>query len=119
MESYKMDLHVTVTDRGDAIVVRLAGELDMATAARALDALRATDLSAVRSLVVDLADVSFCDSSGLRLLLHLRQAMVEHGGGFDAVGAHGIVASTIDVTGLTEVLHVPPVRGMSEEKSDR
>lgn len=113
MESYRMDFHVTVTDRADTIVVRLAGELDMATAERALDALRTTDLSAARSLVVDLADVSFCDSSGLRLLLNLRQAMVEHGGGFDAVGAHGIVASTIDVTGLTEVLHVPRGHGMS------
>jgi len=114
-----MDFHVTVTDRADAIVVHLAGELDMATAERALDALRGTDLRAARSLVVDLADVSFCDSSGLRLLLHLRQAMVEHGGGFDAVGAHGIVASTIDVTGLAEVLHVPAGGGPSETKSDR
>ncbi len=119
MESYKMDFHVTVTDRADAVVVRLAGELDMATAERALEALQRTDLSTARSLVVDLADVSFCDSSGLRLLLHLRQAMVEHGGGFDAVGAHGIVASTIDVTGLTEVLHVSPARGPSEGKFDR
>lgn len=119
MESYKMDFQVTVTDRADTIVVRLAGELDMATAERALDALRTTDLSVARSLVVDLADVSFCDSSGLRLLLHLRQAMVQHGGGFDAIGAHGIVASTIDVTGLTEVLHVPPGRGPSEGNSDR
>ena len=119
MESYKMDFRVTVTDRADTIVVHLAGELDMATAERALDALRATDLSAAGSLVVNLADVSFCDSSGLRLLLHLRQAMVEHGGGFDAVGAHGIVASTIEVTGLTEVLHVSPGRRPIEENSDR
>ena len=119
MESYKMDFRVTVTDRADSIVVHLAGELDMATAERALEALRGTDLRAARSLVVDLADVSFCDSSGLRLLLHLRQAMVEHGGGFDAVGAHGIVASTIDVTGLTEVLHVPPARDPSEGNSGR
>ena len=119
MESYKMDFRVTVTDRADAIVVHLTGELDMATAERALDALRGTDLSAAHSLVVDLADVSFCDSSGLRLLLHLRQAMVEHGGAFDAVGAHGIVASTIDVTGLTEVLHVSPGRGASDGKSGR
>lgn len=29
------------------------------------------------------------------------------------VGAHGIVASTIDVTGLTDVLHVPRGHGMS------
>ena len=119
MESYKMDFHVSVTDRPDAVVVRLVGELDMATAERALDALRATDLSAARRLIVDLADLSFCDSSGLRLLLRLRQEMVDHGGGFDAVGAHGIVASTIDVTGLTEVLHVPPGRSPSERNSDR
>jgi len=118
MESYKMDFHVTVTEQANAIVVRLAGELDMATTERALDALRATDLTAAHLLVVDLSDVTFCDSSGLRLLLHLRQVMVDHGGGFDAVGAHGIVASTIEVTGLTEILHEPPAQGASEENSE-
>jgi len=114
-----MDFHITVTNRADAVVVRLAGELDMATAERALHALRATDLATARSLVVDLSDVTFCDSSGLRLLLHLRQVMVEHGGGYDAVGAHGIVASTIEVTGLTGVLHEPPVPGTSGGRSSR
>jgi anti-anti-sigma factor len=118
MESYKMDLRVTVTDQADAVVVRLGGELDMATADRVLDALRATDLTKARSLVVDLSDVTFCDSSGLRLLLHLRKIMVDHGGGYDAVGAHGIVASTIEVTGLTDVLHEPPVPGTFEDNSD-
>jgi anti-anti-sigma factor len=118
MESYKMDFQVTVTDQADAVVVRLAGELDMATADRALAALRTTDLTAARALIVDLSDVTFCDSSGLRLLLHLRQVMVEHGGGYDAVGAHGIVASTIEVTGLTDVLHEPPVQDQSGANSD-
>jgi anti-sigma B factor antagonist len=119
MESYKMDFHITVTDQADAVVVRLAGELDMATADRALDALRATDLTTARALIVDLSDVTFCDSSGLRLLLHLRQVMVEHGGGYDVVGAHGIVASTIEATGLTEVLHEPAVHGTSRGRAGR
>jgi anti-sigma B factor antagonist len=117
MESHEMDFRVTVTEQANAIVVRLAGELDMATSPRALEAVGATDLTAAHLLVVDLSDVTFCDSSGLRLLLHLRQVMVDHGGGFDAVGAHGIVASTIEVTGLTEVLHELPAQGTAEENS--
>jgi len=54
---------------GDSVIVRAAGELDVASAPIFEEELRdalATDVSAI---IVDLADVTFMDSTGLRALL--------------------------------------------------
>lgn len=59
-----MQLEITETDEG----FRLKGELDMATAGDLSELLKtATDKP--RPIVLDLSEVSFMDSSGLRALL--------------------------------------------------
>jgi anti-sigma B factor antagonist len=58
---------------GEGTALRLAGELDMATARR-LEAAVASALGREESeLTVDLTDVSFMDSTGLRSLLRARR----------------------------------------------
>ncbi len=99
-----MDFQVSVTDGNDAIVVHLAGELDMGTAAKTLAALEPVNLDGATTVVIDLAGLTFCDSSGLRLMLQLRRRVTTAGGEFSVTGAHGIVARTIEITGLTELL---------------
>jgi anti-anti-sigma factor len=59
-----MQLAITPTDEG----YQLEGELDMATADRLADVLRAA-LEEARHIVLDFSAVSFMDSSGLRVLL--------------------------------------------------
>jgi anti-anti-sigma factor len=53
---------------GDAIVVAPAGEIDLATVA-AVEAEIDTALAESRGLVLDLREVTFIDSAGLRLVL--------------------------------------------------
>ncbi|MFJ9775719.1 STAS domain-containing protein [Kitasatospora sp. NPDC101157] len=55
-----------------AVVCRLEGDLDLDTAGTARVLLDEGLASAARVLVVDLAAVAFCDSSGLNLLLRTR-----------------------------------------------
>jgi anti-sigma B factor antagonist len=61
-----------VSETGDAVVVRLAGELDLYTA----PAVRAALLESIERrparLVVDLADVTFIDSTALGALVEAR-----------------------------------------------
>ena len=62
-------LTVDTRHDADAVFVALAGELDLATAERARDALAdAMDASRQR-LIVDLSSLGFIDSSGLHALL--------------------------------------------------
>jgi anti-anti-sigma factor len=66
-----------VSDDGRSVCLRLDGEFDMGTAPLVEDALSpALDPRCAR-LVVNLADVSFMDSSGLRVLVVARNALDE------------------------------------------
>lgn len=88
-------------DAGDMHVVSLHGQLDMANADRVRDALISVAGSTV---VVDLADLQFCDSSGIAALLGARSRITEAGHGFELRGANGIVRRVFEITGLSELL---------------
>jgi len=68
-EGTGLDLHVTRTSP-DATLIKVAGEIDLKSAGE----LRALLLSSLDegSVTVDLSDVAFCDSSGLRTLAEAR-----------------------------------------------
>jgi anti-anti-sigma factor len=71
---------VTVVPNRDEIGVLAVGELDFATApalAREIDDLQAAGF---RRLVVDLHEVEFIDSTGLRMLLDLHDELDRQGG---------------------------------------
>jgi anti-sigma B factor antagonist len=68
-----MQLEITETDDG----FRLKGELDMATAGDLSKVLRGASERA-DPMVLDLSEVSFMDSSGLRALLEAAGLLEEH-----------------------------------------
>ena len=59
-------------ERGDALWLLVSGELDIAETAR-LDEEIALAAKAAPEVVVDLSEVTFCDSSGLAVLLRARR----------------------------------------------
>ena len=60
---------VTRSDRDGVIVLALSGELDVADVDRLAAA--AADIPAGASVMVDLTELRFMDSSGLRMLMNL------------------------------------------------
>lgn len=60
-------LRLTVLDHGTTRLLLLAGEVDIATVGRVRAALRTALREDVETLVLDLAAVTFMDSSGLHL----------------------------------------------------
>jgi anti-anti-sigma factor len=86
--------------RGTPVVLRLAGELDIATA----DELRASleeAISGGSSVVVDMSGVVFIDASGLRPILQAAAAM--NGSGPLALVNAPLVARLLKLTGLTDI----------------
>ena len=61
-----------VDERDGAVVVKLAGELDLYNAHAVRDELLAAAARSPDRLVVDLADVTFIDSTGLGVLIEAR-----------------------------------------------
>ncbi len=62
------------------------------------------------NLVVDLADVEFCDSSGLSALLIADRKMKEHGGKVTLINVHKKVISLLKISMLDRVfdIHTSP-----------
>jgi len=92
---------------GGLTVLVLRGELDLASAA----ALRArTDAVEGSGLVIDLAEVSFADSSALRELLHARMGLEQRGGRLILAGLHGSVQRLLEMTGTVELFELAATR---------
>lgn len=86
-----------VVDVGSRHVVRLHGELDMLNANELRDFLVRIAGSTV---VVDLSDLRFIDSSGITALMSARKEILAIGQGFEVRCATGIVRRVFEITGL-------------------
>ena len=60
---------VTSEQRGETVFVRLSGELDISSASKVEDELARVEPSRPETIVLDLRNLVFMDSTGLRLLI--------------------------------------------------
>jgi anti-anti-sigma factor len=96
-------LTVTVdNDDGDGSVVTVCGEIDLETCVKLSTALAA--LEGTRNVSLDLSDVSYIDSTGLRVLLTARDAAEKAGGSLHISASSHIVSRLIEITGVTGLL---------------
>jgi anti-sigma B factor antagonist len=104
------DLGVWVQDLpDDALVVRVAGEVDMATAKRLRDELTCACARADgQRVVLDLAAVRFLGSAGLRALAEIHQLCRRCELEFVVVNAPRSALRAIQLSGLDRVLSVEP-----------
>ena len=102
----RIDTHV-VNDG----VVRLAvsGEIDLATADTLTEAVTTVlDTARPAEVVVDLAEVTLCDSTGIDALLRARAAAHAQAVQLVVINPRGIVRRVLDVTGTLERLTAVP-----------
>ncbi|MDY7104311.1 MAG: STAS domain-containing protein [Actinomycetota bacterium] len=91
-------------DDPDELVLVVHGEIDTATSPR-LQA-RLEDLPAEASVCLDLADVSFVDSSGLSALIAVHHRQRNGGGRLRFRALNDVVARLFAVTGLDRHLDI-------------
>ncbi|GHJ39856.1 STAS domain-containing protein [Streptomyces sp. TS71-3] len=70
-----MALRVTEDAQGDWAVLRLSGEMDLVTSPVLREQVHRAVADGRHSLVLDLSDVLFCDSSGVGVLVATRRLM--------------------------------------------
>jgi anti-sigma B factor antagonist len=105
--SVRTELH------GDAAVVVPTGELDLATAPALEAALaRAFDGEAAR-VVLDLRELEFIDSSGLRTLLTARRRSEDSRRQFSLVAGHRGLERTLEIAGVHKVFSWTPAEELA------
>lgn len=99
-------LEITEYRPGEEHVLIVHGELDIFTAPALCERMTALrDRGTAPRTVIDLTDLEFCDSTGLRALLgEVREAEICGGSVRFVVPAHGIVRRLFDVCGVTPLL---------------
>ena len=85
---------------GQTFVVGLAGELDMATAPEFTDCLAQLVEQCGADVVVDLGQLTFCDSAGISALVQGYEAARSRGGRLRIRGENGSVARVLDIAGV-------------------
>ena len=106
-DQYTPQFEVSVERAGTTAIVRLAGELDLATAPELADVLHGLEAECQR-IILDVTGLEFIDSTGLRLAVveHDRAAM--DGFEFVIAGAAGSVLKVLRLTGLDVTLPLAP-----------
>lgn len=93
---------------GAALVLDVAGEIDLATAPQ-LEA-KVTEADPEGHLVLDMTNVTFMDSTGLRVLISAHERANENGGSLAIVAGEGPVTKLLSITGVDGWLSVYPNR---------
>jgi anti-sigma B factor antagonist len=91
---------------GNAFVVAAAGEADMYTAPALEQALEGVVGNGGTSVVLDLAEVSFIDSTVLGVLLRYRELFRELGGDLVVVSEDRRILRTFEITGLDRLFTI-------------
>jgi anti-sigma B factor antagonist len=95
-------MQATVTDHGPGIaVLRLAGELDADTAGTLHATLAGLIERPVPRIIVDLADLKFCDSIGLSAFVISRQVIATRGGWLRFACANPFMTQLLATVGLS------------------
>jgi anti-anti-sigma factor len=94
------DLRLNSRRTGAVSILRVAGEIDLSNCARAEAELHAARHGA-RVLVLDLREVRFIDTSGLRLILEERQRAQSDGYRFLVTSSSSAVQRLFEVAGLS------------------
>lgn len=109
-EEERVDFGVTTAREGDFTVVAVAGELDVYTAPVLEETLGDLVDGGKVTLVVDLSEVTFMDSTGLGLLIKALKWTREKNGALHVVANTDKVLKVFRVTGLDSVLSLHETR---------
>ncbi|MGC4896826.1 STAS domain-containing protein [Micromonospora sp. DT31] len=88
------------------VCLRLAGELDLGAAGELNAAIDSVIAAGHRQLLLDLTELTFCDSTGIAAFVRGDNLLAADGGWLRLTGADGRVARVLEVTGLAEVLQL-------------
>lgn len=100
-------IRVRADDRDGTPVIALGGEVDQAVVPGIQEAVRAATCGA-EGWTLDLAGVTYLDSSGLRLLLDLERAAADGGQAFAVVPPRpGMALRALRISGVDRRLGIP------------
>jgi anti-sigma B factor antagonist len=100
------NLLIGVSSQGERVVLRLDGELDLASVPALENAMTEETFDGMAEIVLDLRGLEFIDSTGLRAILQQDQRSTERGQAFALVRGPEQVQRLLDMTHVSEHLKI-------------
>ncbi|GAA1249556.1 STAS domain-containing protein [Kitasatospora nipponensis] len=110
------ELTTTIRSTPTGPVLEIAGDLDFHSAPGAREVLLGLTPGPGELLVVDLSALTFCDSTGISLLVAARNHALGHQAHIALAGVPSIVTRIFDVTGLTRIFATHPTAQDAAER---
>ena len=88
---------------GDKLIIAVSGRVDTVTAPELEANLKFGDAKLV---VLDLKEVPYMSSAGLRLLLTSHKAMAAKGGRFEIANVQSAVREILEITGFSDIFNI-------------
>ena len=96
-------MEIKTTTDGTRLTIAVGGRVDTVTAPELEAALKFGDATCV---VIDLANVPYMSSAGLRLLLAAHKTMAGKGGELQIANVQPDVREVLDITGFSDILNL-------------
>ncbi len=96
-------MEIKTKTEGSKLTISVSGRVDTVTAPELEAGLKFGDAT---SVVLDLAEVPYMSSAGLRLLLTAHKSMLANGGTLQVAGVQPSVKEVLDITGFSDILNL-------------
>ncbi len=96
-------MEIKTKAEGNRLTIEVSGRVDTVTAPELAAGLKFGD---AKSVVIDLADVPYMSSAGLRLLLTAHKTMLAMGGELQIANVQPSVREVLDITGFSDILNL-------------
>lgn len=106
MSHDELSIDIKMENKGEAMIYRLRGSLDLATSPSVRAALMEAASEDKHEIVVDLTQLEFLDSTGLGALIGAHRRALEHHGNVRLVVREGAISRLLNITGLMRVFPV-------------
>ena len=96
-------MEIKSTTEGTRLTIAVSGRVDTVTAPELEAGLKFGDATCV---VIDLTNVPYMSSAGLRLLLAAQKQMIAKGGELQIANVQEAVREVLDITGFSDILNL-------------
>ena len=96
-------MEIKTKNEGTKLTISVSGRIDTVTAPEFEAGLKFGDATCV---VLDIGDVPYMSSAGLRLLLAAHKTMLGKGGEFQVANVQPSVRDVLDITGFSGILNL-------------
>lgn len=99
-----MEINKAISNQN--VIITLKGRLDIMTAPQLDDEVKGIDFDEVETVTLNLKDLEYISSSGLRVILALYKSLKSKGGNLKIVNVSNTIMELFSMTGMSDYLDI-------------